>query len=131
MKEGNGCLSWLTRHGCFAVYAAAMLLCGAVQLIDWYFGSEDPIWHLMFYLLFMPAFSLAYGVLGRGGWCAPLIAALLAAFVCLFLANGGVSADSFRPAGLEAALQLSVPSFLAALAGTAVRKMIKMIQKFG
>ncbi len=102
-----------------------MLLCGAVQLIDWYFGSEDPIWHLMFYLLFMPAFSLAYGALGGGGWRAPLIAALLTAFVYFFLANGGVSADSFRPAGLEAALQLSVPSFLAALAGTAVGKIIR------
>ena len=76
----------------------------------------------------MPALSLAYGVLGEGGWRAPPIAALLTAFVCLFLANGGVCADSFRPAGLEAALHLSVPSFLAALAGTAVQKIIKRFE---
>ena len=61
------CRSWLTRHVCFALYAAAMLGCG-------------------------------------------------------------VCADSFRPAGLEAALHLSVPSFLAALAGTAVQKIIKRFE---
>ena len=116
---------WLKRHFSLVIYALLMFGCGVWQLLDWYYGTEDPIWHLLFYLLFMPALSLAYGFLASGGWLAPFTAGGLTAFVYFFMANGGVSAVSAGE--LQSALEVSVPSFLAALAGVMIRKVLQVL----
>ncbi len=33
----------------YILYFFSMLAVGAAQLLDWYFGSEDPIWHIFLY----------------------------------------------------------------------------------
>ena len=123
MERGKSA-AWIRRHFCLAVYAALMLGSGVWQLLDWHYGSEDPIWHLFFYLLFMPAFSLGYGFLSEDGWLAPFAAAFLAAFAYIFMANGGFSIEHFSMPYVESALELCVPSFVAALAGAIVRKVV-------
>ena len=102
------------------LYAAAMLFCGAAQLIDWYFGSEDPIWHLFFYMLIMPVASFIYGVLPVykvRRWTRPLFAAFMASLVYLLMANGG---PSFSILELKSAFTLCVPSAAASLVGCVI-----------
>ena len=95
------------------IYVLLMLGTGAWQLIDWYFGSEDPLWHLLFYIFFMPFLSLYYAVYAgdrKKAWMIPLLSGGLSALVYVFMGNGGFSLDT-------GALMLAVPSFAAAAAG--------------
>ena len=117
----TNCKTWMLRHSSFVVYTALMLGCGIWQLIDWYCGSEDPIWHILFYIFFMPAFSLAYGFLSENSWLAPLIAVFLTASVYIFMANGGFSISTFK-----SALELCVPSLLASIVGVMLHKIVKL-----
>ena len=123
MESGKS-KAWIKRHFYLVVYAALMLGSGVWQLLDWHYGSEDPIWHLLFYIFFMPAFSLGYGVFSEKGWFAPLIAAFLVAFVYILMANGGFSIDHFSTLYLQSALELCVPSLIAAFVGVIVRKIV-------
>ena len=107
------------------IYILLMLAMGIWQLIDWYFGSEDPIWHILFYIFFMPFLSLYYGMATgdrKDSWTIPLLSSCLSALIYVFMANGGISFDS-------SALQLALPSFIAAFAGVVIRKIILQISK--
>ena len=76
---------------------------------------------LFFYLFFMPVFSFVFGVFagnGRKRWLIPFLAGFLAAFVYIFMGNGGFSVSA---GDLKSALELSGPSLIAALAGVMVR----------
>jgi hypothetical protein len=113
------------RYGLIAAYAALMLGMGVWQLLDWRYGSEDPIWHIFFYLFIMPLLSGAFGLAlggGRKAWLFPLSSGGLAASVYFFMANGGLRFD------LAGALELCVPSLLAACAGVALRR---LLERFG
>ena len=101
-------------------YVLLMLGTGVWQLADWYYGNEDPIWHLFFYFLIMPFLSFALGVLigdDRRALFVPFGSALLSALIYIFFGNGGLSID-------VGALQLCVPSFIAAATGVLVRRVI-------
>ena len=110
--------SFMSRYRYTLSYMALMLGRGVWQLLDWYHGTEDPIWHLFFYLLFMPAFSLAHGRI------APFMAAFLTVFVYLFMANGGSSIEDLRMTDFISASELCVPSVIAASIGVIVRKIV-------
>ena len=104
----------------FIIYALAMLGMGIWQLLDWYYGAEDPIWHLLFYVFFMPLCSLAYGITAgehKRPWLIPPVAGLMCALVYVCMANGGFYATYGSFSG---ALELSVPSFFAALIGVTI-----------
>lgn len=97
-------------------YVLLMLGTGVWQLADWYYGNEDPLWHLVFYMFVMPFLSFALGVLAgddRKAWYIPVGAAVLSALIYIFMGNGGFSVDA-------GALQLCVPSFIAAIAGVMI-----------
>jgi len=101
-------------------YVLLMLGTGAWQLADWYYGNEDPLWHLIFYFVVMPFLSFALGVFtgdGRNAWCVPLGAAVLSALVYIFMGNGGFSIDT-------GAFQLCLPSFISATIGVMIRRAI-------
>ena len=101
-------------------YVLLMLGTGVWQLTDWYYGNEDPIWHLFFYFLMMPVLSFALGLLvgdDRRFFLIPFGAAVLSALIYIFMANGGFSIDT-------GALQLCVPTFIAATAGVMLRRVI-------
>ena len=107
------------------IYILLMLAMGIWQLIDWYFGSEDPIWHLLFYLFFMPFLSLYYGLATgdrKNTWIIPLMSGSLSALIYIFIANGGFSVDS-------SALQLAAPSFIASAVGVIIRRIMLLISK--
>ena len=101
-------------------YVLLMLGTGVWQLADWYYGNEDPLWHLVFYFFAMPFLSFALGVLtGDDGkaWRIPFVAATLSALIYLFMGNGGLKFG-------DGALQLCIPSFIAAAAGVIIRRFI-------
>ena len=109
-------------------YVLLMLGTGVWQLADWYFGKEDPLWHLLFYFVVMPLLSFVLGVLagdGEKAWRLPFGTALLTALIYVFMANGGFSFDA-------GALQLCVPSFFATTAGVLIcRAMLWLSRKNG
>ena len=102
-----------------------MIGSGVWQLLDWHYGTEDPIWHLFFYFLFMPAFSFTYGIFAgnrRKFWLIPFIAGFLASLVYIFMGNGGFSMSTVNLSELKSSLELSIPSFAAASAGVIIRR---------
>ena len=76
------------------IYTFIIIGLGFWQLIDWYFISEDPIWHIMFYILIIPLISLLYGIfIGDEKRCfiMPFVAYVINLLVSIFMANGGYS----------------------------------------
>lgn len=87
----------INKYPSVCVYLLLMLGSGVWQLFDWYYGAEDPIWRFFFYLFFMPVFSFVFGVFagnGRKRWLIPFLAGFLAAFVYIFMGNGGFSVSA-------------------------------------
>ena len=120
--------TWINRYAYFIIYMLCMLACGVIQLLDWYYGSEDPIWHILFYIFFMPLFSLSYGFFAGSEklfFLAPFTAAFLTAFVYIFMANGGFSISITE---LKSALQLCVPAFVTASAGVILRRIVMVLK---
>lgn len=114
---------FMERYGATAIYAALMLGTGVWQLLDWHFGAEDPIWHLLFYLLIMPFLSFGYGFFAGDRykpWILPLTAGFLSAFVYAFMSNGGLSLD------IVGALELCVPSAISAFVGVSIRRLLML-----
>ena len=117
MKEKNGTLLRII------VYLLVMLAMGIWQITDWYFGSEDPIWHLFFYFLFIPFFSFVFGVVVgnvKRWYLVPLIAYFSTCAVYIFMANGGFSVDSW-------AFELSVIPLTSSSVGVIFRKMMEFL----
>ena len=101
-------------------YVLMMLGTGVWQMADWYYGNEDPLWHLAFYVFAMPFLSFVLGVLtgdDRRALFIPFGSAVLSALIYIFMGNGGFSVDA-------GALQLCVPSFIAATIGVLVCRVI-------
>jgi len=109
-----------------------MIAMGLVQLWDWYYGSEDPIWHILFYLVIMPLVSLVFALtIGRAHdrhdkfklALFPLYALLITSLVYLFMANGGVyfirNPELSKDIWKEVLLTF-LPSFVGALIGMIV-----------
>ena len=97
---------------------------GLWQLIDWHFGSEDPIWHIFFYIVVIPIISFIYGIrIGDKKNCfiMPFIAYLVNLIVYIFMANGGFSFE------IES-LTLCLIPFLAMLIGVIIRKILLFIK---
>ena len=102
---------------------------GVVQLVDWYFGSEDPLWHIFFYLFFMPTASFFYAFMaGDERYCLliPFVAALMAALIYIFMANGGLA---FDPADVDGVLWASSPSIAAAFTGVLLRRSVMKLKQ--
>lgn len=102
------------------IYTFIIIGLGFWQLIDWYFISEDPIWHIMFYILIIPVISFLYGIcIGNEKNCfiMPFIAYIINLFVYIFMANGGFSFE-------KESLYLSVVPLISMAVGIIIRKMI-------
>ena len=119
----------MRRYQPLALYALVMAGMGVWQLLDWYYGTEDPIWHLLFYIFLMPLCSLAYGITAgahKRPWLVPPVAGGTCALVYICMANGGFSVDSDA---LSGALELSVPSFITAAAGVIICRITLWISR--
>jgi len=102
------------------IYVALLLVLGVVQLLDWYHGSEDPLWHIFFYIMVIPVISFCFGIYAgdrKEAWIFPVFAGILTALVYIFMANGGFSID-------RGAWQMGLLSITAAFAGVVVKKII-------
>ena len=98
----------MKKYGYTIFYILLMIGTGVWQLMDWYYGTEDPIWHLLFYIFVMPFLSFIYGLMEKNvEWILKLlIVTVLTVSVYLFMANGGMSLD------IED-LYIAVPSLVA------------------
>jgi hypothetical protein len=77
----------------YIFYALTLFAMGIFQLVDWYFGSEDPIWHVFFYIILIPVASFLFTV-GIKEKCLtlflfPLYCVCCTAVVYVAMGNGG------------------------------------------
>ena len=103
----------------FLLYYILILIgIGAWQLIDWYFGSEDPTWHLFFYVMVLPVVSFGFGLIAGekpSPWIYPFVSLFLTALMYITMGNGGFCSP-------EGSLQISFPSFLGCAVAVAIRR---------
>ena len=121
-----------TRSFFNAAYALVMLALGLFQLWDWYHCSEDPIWHIIFFLFIMPIVSLVFAIFNGSRLqkiqkssvlIFPFYALFMAAFVYAFMANGGlyfVRNPELSENFLTETLKISIPTFIAAFLGSII-----------
>ena len=105
-------------------YILIIICIGIWQLLDWYFGLEDPIWHLLFYIWIIPILSLVFGIFVsnyKKCFLMPFIAYITNIIVYIIFANGGLSFD------IEA-LYLSIIPFFAMIVGIIIRKVLLLIE---
>lgn len=110
----------MNKKNTLVYYILVFILLGLWQILDWYFSSEDPIWHIMFYLFFMPAISFTYCVLQ--GYKYKFYIPVLTTFVCVTLvyiifANGGLCFDTN-------CFTLTLPSTALSLFGTFLSRIL-------
>ena len=99
-------------------YILIILGIGIWQLIDWYFITEDPIGHILFYIFLIPLISLLYGIFiggERNSFIMPVIAYLANLLMYIFMANGGFSFE------IES-LYISLIPFSSMFIGILIRK---------
>ena len=70
----------------YIFYLLSVIAVGAVQLLDWYFGSEDPIWHVFFYIIVIPVISFIFTLSVREK-CSLSAAEIIAEAVCYIFFN--------------------------------------------
>ena len=90
MKESE---SFRNKYKLYIIYTIFMILLWIWQVLDWHFWFEDPIWHVVFYLAFMPFVSFIFWVVvwNTLKWRAfPVYALIITLFVFLFFANWGL-----------------------------------------
>ena len=114
----------MKKYGYTILYILLMAGTGVWQLLDWYYGTEDPIWHLLFYIFIMPFLSFIYGLMYKNVvWIIKLlIVIVLTASVYLFMANGGMSMDVEN-------LYIAVPSLVAGIIGVLINGVINRHKK--
>ena len=108
------------------IYLLIMLGFGIWQILDWYYGSEDPIWHLFFYFLFIPFASALYGCLmgdSKRWYLVPFVSYFATCTIYIFFANGGYKGIDFG------AFELSIIPFVACIGGVVLRKIIEFIDR--
>ena len=114
----------MKKYGYTILYILLMTGTGVWQLFDWYYGTEDPIWHLLFYIFVMPFLSFIYGLMEKNAsWILKLlIVTVMTVSVYLFMANGGMSLD------IED-LYIAVPSLIAGVIGVLINGIINRRKK--
>ena len=120
----------------YIVFALMSFALGLLQLADWYFGSEDPIWHIFFYIVVIPiasfAFTVSIPVRCRTLYFFPIYCALCTAVMYIFMGNGGnaiIHGYVFEPGFFDSFDAILLPPLAGGYIGTAVRLIALKIDK--
>lgn len=97
------------------LYIIIMIIIGIIQIIDWYYGSEDPIWHLLFYIYIIPIISFGFGIMDSQ-LLTPFISFVMTFLIYIIFGNGGLNFD------LDG-LKLCILPFITTLIGVGIRKL--------
>lgn len=98
-------------------YLLIMILIGIIQIIDWYYGSEDPIWHLLFYLYIIPVISFMFGIL-EPKLLIPFICFIMTFLIYIIFGNGGLHFDL-------GGLKISIIPFITSFIGVGIKRVLK------
>ena len=119
----------------YILYFLSMLAVGAAQLLDWYFGSEDPIWHIFFYIVLIPIISLIFTLLikekGIALYLFPFYSVLCTAIIYICMGNGGnaiIHGYVFQPGYLHGIFTVLMPAFVGSFLGV-VARLISIVVK--
>ena len=87
--------SFRSKYKLNIIYLILMIFFWIWQVLDWWIirAWNDPIWHVLFYLVFMPFVSFIFWVIvwNTHKWRAfPIYALIITLFVFLFFANWGL-----------------------------------------
>lgn len=115
------------------IYLTLMILFWIWQVLDWRVirAWNDPIWHVLFYLVFMPFVSFIFWVIvwNTHKWrIFPIYTLIITLFVFLFFANWGLrigmNCESLLWYGF---IYIICPSFWAAILGVIITRMVLLI----
>ena len=115
------------------IYLTLMILFWIWQVLDWRVirAWNDPIWHVLFYLVFMPFVSFIFWVIvwDTHKWrIFPIYALIITLFVFLFFANWGLrigmNCESLLWYGF---IYIICPSFWAAIIWVIITRMVLLI----
>lgn len=107
-------------------YVLLVLLVGLWSILDWKYGCEDPLWHLVFYIIIIPILSFIYGVIALKEiklWLIPFIVFTSITIIWLVFENGGLTFD------IEGLHIVSIPSIVASIVGIIFRKIYIYIKE--
>ena len=127
--------SFRSKYKLNIIYLTLMILFWIWQVLDWRVirAWNDPIWHVLFYLVFMPFVSFIFWVIvwDTHKWrIFPIYALIITLFVFLFFANWGLrigmNCESLLWYGF---IYIICPSFWAAIIWVIITRMVLLIWK--
>ena len=127
--------SFWSKYKLNIIYLTLMILFWIWQVLDWWIirAWNDPIWHVLFYLVFMPFVSFIFWVIvwNTHKWRTfPIYALIITLFVFLFFANWGLRIGMNCESLLWYwFLYIICPSFWAAILGVIITRMVLLIWK--
>ncbi len=120
----------------FVIFALIMAAIGFFQLADWYFGSEDPIWHVFFYIILIPVISFVFAVSipdkGLVLYSFPLYCVLCTAVIYVFMANGGnavIHGYVYQPGFFQGIGVILLGPFVGGFLGIVIRLIILYLRR--
>ncbi len=112
-------------HKYFIIYILLMIGMGSWQLIDWYFIDGDPLWHILFYILFIPVISFIFSIKVsniKKYYTIPIFTLFMTSIIYLLMSNGGITIDIW-------ALYFGIISFIVSIIGIIIGKIIIKFNK--
>ena len=120
----------------YIFYLLSVIAVGAVQLLDWYFGSEDPIWHVFFYIIVIPVISFIFTLSVREKCLSlfifPFYCVLCTAVVYVCMGNGGnalIHGYFLEPGYFDGIMTILLPPFVGSFLGLAARLAISRVKR--
>ncbi len=120
----------------YIFYLLSVIAVGAVQLLDWYFGSEDPIWHVFFYIIVIPVISFIFTLSVREKCLSlfifPFYCVLCTAVVYVCMGNGGnalIHGYFLEPGYFDGIMTILLPAFVGAFLGLVARLIILGVKR--
>lgn len=108
------------------LYILSVHLVGIWSIVDWNFGTEDPLWHLVFYIIIIPILSFIFGVIVTKEikvWLIPFIVFISITIIWLVFENGGLALN------IEGLHIASIPSIVTSILGIIVNKIYNYFRK--
>lgn len=113
------------------IYLILMILFWVWQVLDWHFWFNDPLWHVVFYLAFIPFVSFIFWIIfwkTNKWWMFPLYALIVTLFVFLFFANWWLKVSmNFNDLLWYGFIYIICPSFWASILGVTITRIVLLV----
>ena len=127
--------SFRSKYKLNIIYLTLMILFWVWQVLDWRVirAWNDPIWHVLYYLAFMPFVSFIFWIIFWNTpkwWMFPLYALIVTIFVFIFFANWWLKLSmNLNDLLWFGFIYIICPSFCAAILWVIITRIVLLIWK--